>query len=416
MTEEKNDEIRKALHDHLAQWGLKRWATAREYLAWQQRLVAPETLERFAEQAERRRGGQSCADVAFYDLSAQPGLLSVLHSQRYDYYESAGLSVASRIGDAACILDFGCGVGILTTFYARLFSDRRFVGIDRSEASIAAARRKADELGLSNVRFECLDVGADRNGPSEAYDLILSTHALVQHERDPGLPSASWRTFERARDAGQQAAFERRTGMGARLDRLASVLTRQGRMIALEKTRQLARRVPFQRAMAARGMHLIEKPELIRYRIFEDATDDGPLYHVRKGIEPSLEWDESPEPDDGLPFDPVCVTKSSREVGAPLYENHRPSAQAAWERLIDRIVTKEATRREPDGRELHVELGIANGLAYLYCANTFDQRQLVVFESAHAHALESYYREIVEGMPSPAPSGNSPRADREKQK
>lgn len=403
MTDVKTDEVRKALYDHLAQWGLRRWVTAREYLAWQQRLVSPETLERFAEQTERRRSGKPCDDIAFYDLSAQPGLFPVLHSQRYDYYQTVGPAIAFRIGDASSILDFGCGAGILTTFYARLFSDRHFVGIDRSEASIAAARRKADALGLSNVRFECLDVGADRHGPSEAYDLILSTHALVQHEWDPGLPSVSWRTFQRVRDGGQQSMFERRTGLGVRLDWLASTLTRQGRMIALEKTRQLARRVPFQRAMAARGLHLIEKPEPIRYRIFEDEMDDGPLYHVRKGVEPSLEWDESPEPDDGLPFDPACVNKSSRDLSAPLYENHRPSAQVAWERLIDRLVTKETTYREPDGRELHVELGIANGLAYLYCANTFDQRQLVVFESAHAHALESYYRDIVEGMSSSLP-------------
>ncbi|MCP9447833.1 MAG: methyltransferase domain-containing protein [Nitrospira sp.] len=413
--DERADEIGKAVDAHLVQWGLRRFTTVHEYLAWQERWAPAQKLERFAEQVARRREGASADDVVCYDLAAQPDLLPFLHSQRYDYYRTVGPAVVSRIGDASSVLDFGCGAGILTTFYARVFPDRYFVGIDRSEASIAAARQKAEELGVNNIRFECLDVGVDRNGPSDAYDLILSTHALVQHERDPGLPSASWRTFERARAAGQQATFERRTGMGARLDRLASILTRQGRMIALEKTRQLARRVPFQRAMAARGLHLIEKAEPIRYRIFEDATDDGPLYHVGKGIEPSLEWDESPEPDDGLPFDPVCVNRSSRDLDAPLYENHRPSAQAAWERLIDRIVTKEATCREPDGRELHVELGVANGLAYLYCANTFDQRQLVVFDPAHVHALELYYREIVEGMPSPTLSGNSPRAGREEQ-
>jgi len=38
-------------------------------------------------------------------------------------------------------------------------------------------------------------------------------------------------------------------------------------------------------------------------------------------------------------------------------------------------------------------------MQYLYCANTFDQRQLVIVESARAAMLEDYYREIIGGMP-----------------
>ncbi|MCS6896454.1 MAG: methyltransferase domain-containing protein [Nitrospira sp.] len=408
MTDENIDEKRKVLYEHLARWGLRRFATTRSYLAWQQQLISSENLRRFDQYAERRRTGDTQDDIAFYDLAAQPDFLPVLHSQRYDYYEAVGLSIASRIariGDASSILDFGCGVGILTTFYARLFPDRRFVGIDRSAVSIAAARRKRDELGLTNIRFERLDVGHDLDVHREGYELILSTHALVQHEKDPGVPSANWRTFARPWDGVQQLAFERRTGIGATLDWLSSALRWGGRMIVFEKTRQLARRVPFQRAMAARGLHLVEAPEPIRYRLLEDMTDDGPLYHVRKGL-PSLgEWDESPESDDGLSFDPADLNRRSRDVEGPLYENHRPSAQTAWERLSPRVVTKEATYREPGGRELHVELGIAAGLAYLYCANSFDQRQLVVFEKARLHVLEDYYREIVAGMESSCVAG-----------
>ena len=45
----------------------------------------------------------------------------------------------SRIGAANRVLDFGCGVGILTTLYARHCPDTQFVGVDRSPGSIAAA-------------------------------------------------------------------------------------------------------------------------------------------------------------------------------------------------------------------------------------------------------------------------------------
>ena len=71
--------------------------------------------------------------------------------------------------------------------------------------------------------------------------------------------------------------------------------------------------------------------------------------------------------------------------------------QVVWEKLNDRAVIKEATAEESDGRQLHVELGAAEGYRYLYCANTFDQRQLVIVEPAKAAMLHTYYQEIMQG-------------------
>lgn len=389
------DELRTALQEHLARWGLKRFRSDHEYDVWQRQQLSREDLGRLAAHVEQKRHGSTREEVAFYDLTAEPAILPVLYSQRYDYYEAVGLRIAGHVGDATRILDFGCGVGVLTTFYARLFPDRTFVGLDRSGASVAAAQAKAEELGLVNVRFEC--VGENVESLPEPYDLVVSSHALVQHEQDPGIPSENWRTFARAHDAAQQARFERRTGIGMRLDLLNSVLDGQGRMILFEKTRQLARRVPFQRALAGRGLHLVKPPEPIRYQEVEDITDDGPLYHVQKGQASLSEWNESPEPDDSTPFDPAMLHLPPTDLDAPLYENHHPSAQTVWERLHARTVTQETTRREPDGRQLHVELGLSEGLVYLYCANTFDQRQLVIVESTRAGMLDVYYREIIGG-------------------
>jgi len=387
--------LKQLLHEHLDQWGIRRFTSDHEYDAWQRQQLSREDLGRLAAHVERKRRGGAREEVAFYDLTAEPAILPVLYSHRYDYYEAVGPRIVGRIGDATRILDFGCGVGVLTTFYARLFPDRIFVGLDRSGASVAAAQAKAEELGLVNVRFEC--AGETVEPLPEPYDLVVSSHALVQHEQDPGIPSENWRTFARAHDAAQQAVFERRTGIGMQLDLLNSALDGQGRMILFEKTRQLARRVPFQRALAGRGLHLVEPPEPIRYQEVEDITDDGPLYHVQKGQASLSEWNESPELDDSTPFDPAMLHLPPSDLDAPLYENHHPSAQTVWERLHARTVTQEITRREPDGRQLHVELGLSEGLVYLYCANTFDQRQLVIVESTRAGMLDVYYREIIGG-------------------
>jgi SAM-dependent methyltransferase len=384
-----------ALAAHLARWGLCRFTSDADYFAWQRTRLSSAELNQLHAHVERKRGGDGRDEVAFYDLTADSRLLPVLYSQRYDYYNEVGPRVASRLGNATRILDVGCGVGILATFYARLFPGKQFVGIDRSPASITVARQTAATQGLANVRFECLDV--ETEPPSGTYDLIIATHALVQAEQEPGVPSDSWRTFERARDAGRQTAFEQRTGVGIRLDRLGPILVPDGRMIVFEKTRQLARRVPFQRALAARGLSLIEQPEPVRYLLVEEIADDGPFFHLRKGGGSALDWEEGPESDEGLPLDRTKLMRPPADQDAPLYENHWPSAQLVWEQLSGRTTVKETTSREPDGRQMHVELGVAEGLSYLYCANTYDQRQLVIVEPARAEMLESYFQDIVGG-------------------
>jgi len=390
-----SDEIRTTLHEHLAWWGLRQFTSDEAYFRWQRETLSPAELTTLYRQVEQKRRGSSADEVAFYDATAHQNILPVLYSQRYDYYLAIGPRVAARIGEARSILDVGCGVGILTTFYARQYSDKTFIGIDRSPASISRAQEQAKALGLTNVRFECLDLG--HTPPTGSSDLILATHALVQTEQDPGIPSRSWNTFERASESQPQADFERRTGIGIRLNRVSALLSANGRMIVFEKTRQLARRVPLQRALAARDLGLIEQPEMIRYRLVEEIADDGPFYVLGRGESHQLHWNESPEPDEGRPFDRTKLETGSTDPDVPLYENHWPSAQRVWEQLHDMHLLKETTRREPDGRQLHVELGQAEEGVYLYCANTLDQRQLVLVEPARTVMLESYYQEIASG-------------------
>lgn len=389
-----NDEMRAQLHEHLAFWGLRRFDSDDAYFQWQRRSLPDEDLSVLHRHVEQKRRGTSADEIAFYDATASPRILPVLYSQRYEYYLAVGALTAERIGRASSVLDFGCGPGILTTFYATRFPHVSFLGVDRSPESVRRAEEQAAALGLRNVRFECLDIVEGR--PSVTVDLVVATHALVQAEQDPGLPSRDWRTFERDRDAAGQRRFEERTGIGPRLDALCSLLAARGRMVAFEKTRQLSRRVPFQRALAARGLIQTEPSRPVRYNLVEEVAEDGPFYTLQKSGDAAVEWDETPEPDEGPPFDPSAEPPAAG-AETPLYENHCPSAQWVWQGLDGRAVVKEQTRSEADGRQLHAEYGRCREGWYLYCANTFDRRQLVVVEPARAAMLEAYYQEIVGG-------------------
>jgi SAM-dependent methyltransferase len=390
------DSFQEALHDHLAWWGLKHFTSDYDYFAWQRQEWSSGDLAQLTVQAEQRRSDDRRDEIAFYDFTARPMILPVLYSQRYDYYEEMGRRICASLASAETILDFGCGPGILTTFYARQFPETTFVGLDRSSALIAVAQRKANELGVGNVRFDCVDV--ETGSLPGSYDLVIATHALMQAEQDPGLPSRSWRTFERQHDPSLQSSFERRTGLGIRLDRVCEALRPNGRMILCEKTRQLARRVPFQRALSRRGFGLVELAAPIQYRSVEEVVDDGPFYVVQRGHQASLVWDEIPEQDERLAF-AENMDPTVSDPDGPLYENHLPSAQTVWEELSARVVVEETTRQAPDGRQVHVERGRTGALSYLYCANTFDQRQLVITTGTRSALVETYYQEIIRGLP-----------------
>lgn len=395
-------DLQKAIADHLARWGLRRFDADAAYDQWQRTTLKPDELTTLLRLSEQRRapGAGAADEIAFYDYAATRRILPVLYSQRYDYYVMVGSAVAERIGPAGSVLDAGCGIGVLTTFYARQFPQCSFVGVDRSQASIAVAQEKAAALGLANVRFDCLDV--ERASAPGSFDRLIATQALLQTEQDPGLPSRSWQTFERGKDPAAQADFERRTGLAGRLDRLCAALAPDGRLIVCEKTRHLARRVPFQRAFAARRLVLLEPPLPLQYAIVEEVTGDGPLYVLgRSPRDAAPAWDESPE-HAGESMDVAAFTSRPANPDEPLYENHQASAQKVWAQLPDRRILQETTKQEPDGRQVHLELGESQGLTYLYCANTFDQRQLVMVKNDQASMLAQYYQELLQGLDAPA--------------
>ena len=396
-------DFKPALEAHLKDWGLRRFDAGAAYDQWQRTTLKPDELTTLLRLSDQRRlpGAGAENEIAFYEYAATRRILPVLYSQRYDYYVTVGSAVAERIGPAGSALDVGCGIGLLTTFYAQQFPQCSFVGVDRSPASIAAAQEKAAALGLTNVRFDCLDV--DRASPpgsfAGSFDRLIATQALLQTERDPGLPSRSWQTFERGKDQAAQTNFERRTGLATRLDRLCAAMATDGRLIVCEKTRHLARRVPLQRAFAARGLALLEPPLPIQYSIIEEVTDDGPLYVL--GRTGTLVWDESPEQADEQ-VDLAALASRKTNPNEPLYESHTASAQKVWTSLPDRRILQETTKKEPDGRQVHLELGESQGLTYLYCANTYDQRQIVMMKSEQASMLAQYYQELLQGLDAPA--------------
>jgi len=483
------------MEQYLESWGLRPFTDEASYYRWQQATLPANLLTQLNQLVEARHHNPDPeADMAFYNLSASPSVLPVLYSQRYGYYQAIGSAIAARVGAARQVLDFGCGIGLLTIYYALLFPHQEFVGIDRSSASIEAARRQAAKRNVRNIRFECCHIR--RDSFSESFDLIIATQALFQAEFDPGLPSQHWDTFARAQDASAQCHAEVRTGVKERLDGLCSVLSHGGRMLLCEKTRHAGRRILLQRALQSRGFSLVASPLPLSHRAIDEVVEEGPLFEVRQEVssERDVSWEEDPEMPAGqslyrchgieaqtmesllsegksgpqfsfhcqpwgdchvalgrwkdiLSFaylrtssggrsvilggmhdehelhkqvgNPAVIPKHSirpwfdalwpflteqheADSQVPCYENHTPSAQIIWRSLPNRQIQQEETVRERDGRSVHLEWGFSEGLSYLYVANTYDQRQLVMMDNHQSSVLEAYYVESLAQVKTPS--------------
>ena len=476
------------LESHLQSWGLKQFQDEAAYYRWQRSVLSQADLSSLNQLAQHRQNSENpSSDIRFYDLAATPAILPVLYSQRYDFFCAVAMAIASRISGVQRVLDFGCGVGILTTFWATIFPEVEFWGIDRSSQSIAVASEQASQRQLNNIHFRHCQIPSDDIGGN--YDCVISTQALFQSEDHPGLCSVNWNTFDRSQDEALHKMVEDRTGVGERLDALCRVLAVNGKMLICEKARHLGRKVFLQRVFLRRDFQNIHEPLPLSYESFGEHIEDGPLYELsRKGAAHSIPWDEQPEwcagqsiyPCSGAVANQMAVALGIHEavtsdmvqqnhgtytVGfgswckaityglvststgflgillgserdsliirqylerfekmskselrdsisqiwgmpqlpethepIPGYENHTIAAQLLWEVLPDREIHEEKTFREPDGRAMHIELGLTGRLTYVYWANTLDQRQLVMADTINADWLEAYYQESLAEM------------------
>ena len=84
-----------------------------------------------------------------------------------------GITAKLEAGGSAA--DVGCGHGSSTILMAKAFPNSEFVGIDYHDKSIETARKRAQEAGLENARFETADA---TSYSGKDFDLIAFFDAL----------------------------------------------------------------------------------------------------------------------------------------------------------------------------------------------------------------------------------------------
>lgn len=133
--------------------------------------VEKPTIERF-----RHGGGLSYADYPHFHRNMAETSAAVHDAALVDGILPLAPGLVTRLRSGIDLADIGSGSGHAINLMAAAFPRSRFTGYDFSERAILDARWEAQELGLTNARFEWVDVATLH--AIERYDAITAFDAI----------------------------------------------------------------------------------------------------------------------------------------------------------------------------------------------------------------------------------------------
>ena len=98
-------------------------------------------------------------NLKFYNSIYSSDLLrSIVLSEKFGSYMACANFIENKLDESKKILDIGCGIGYLTTYYALKYPNSEFYGIDFSIEAIKHANKFMDDLKINNVEFQAIDM------------------------------------------------------------------------------------------------------------------------------------------------------------------------------------------------------------------------------------------------------------------
>ncbi|WP_374683076.1 methyltransferase domain-containing protein [Accumulibacter sp.] len=170
------------LRDHLIKFGIQHF-NDESYWAWGGEKLGEKQASHLDKLRKPLvRGKPKKADLfAFYEFIAKPVVASVVHSLKADAIRATGEYV-SACAEGNRILDTGCSIGYLTSWYALTHPTAAVLGIDFSPSSINVAKRYAVKLGIQNLEYKALD--GSQLKALDLFDCIVDTQGMIDTQLD----------------------------------------------------------------------------------------------------------------------------------------------------------------------------------------------------------------------------------------
>ena len=171
----------KLVKSHLEEFGLEFFNNGSEYFAWANELFEENTkeldkdIDKYIKLFDKHADDPSNdrKQKLFYDHAASHNFfIKILHSIKSVVIAQSCIGVIEEIIDNSEILDLGCNVGYLTSFYAKYYPNSSITGIDINKKSIL----KAKQLNQSYKNLEFFNNYKDVN--NKKFDFVIDTQCL----------------------------------------------------------------------------------------------------------------------------------------------------------------------------------------------------------------------------------------------
>lgn len=161
---------------HLLSFGIQQF-NSDQYWSWGGKLLGPNRAERLNQLRQPAIDGSTAKEMEpFYDYISQPTVAKVVHSMKADAIRVSGIAAESALPLKGHVLELGCSIGYLTTYYGLRSAPRDVMGADLSEKTVSRARLEASKRKVGNVAFHRGDI--TESLPGSKFDAIVSTQVL----------------------------------------------------------------------------------------------------------------------------------------------------------------------------------------------------------------------------------------------
>jgi 2-polyprenyl-3-methyl-5-hydroxy-6-metoxy-1,4-benzoquinol methylase len=132
----------------------------------------------------------------FHEVMAEDSGQSVV-SSLIELILPAVPGIVKKLEEGIEVLDLGCGRGKALNLMARVFPNSNFVGYDLSEEAIEFAGDEANELNLTNVKFEVKDLtNFDEEASQKEFDFITTFDAVHDQARPDNLLAGIYKALK----------------------------------------------------------------------------------------------------------------------------------------------------------------------------------------------------------------------------
>ncbi|MBT8607049.1 class I SAM-dependent methyltransferase [Polynucleobacter paneuropaeus] len=114
----------------------------------------------------------------FYNYISDFRFSGVIHSLKAGAIEASGSKVNCFTSNKNKILDFGCNIGYLTTWYALSNPSSEIFGFDVNRKSIDTAKLFATKIGIKNIQFNHGNINKLSN---QFFDLVIDTQSIFEN-------------------------------------------------------------------------------------------------------------------------------------------------------------------------------------------------------------------------------------------